>query len=116
MLVCGALLHSTDKLKSTIQLLHDNTDEWNIGQDTIDLRMSRKTFARVQKYVPECSVLIDNVEDHVREAEAQMFPARLQEEESWAQSVLESVLKTKVCACVCVCVCVYARLKSSHSQ
>ena len=84
--------------------------------------MSRRTFARVQQYVPECRVLIDNVEEHVQQAEAQMFPARLQEEEVWAQSVLESVLNTKViCSCfavehesgvfvfvcVCVCVCVY---------
>ena len=58
--------------------------------------MPRQTFARVQKYVPECHVLIDNVEEHIHQAEAQMFPARLQEEEVWAQSVLEDVLKTKV--------------------
>ena len=92
-----ALPHrSTDKLKGTIQLLHDSTDEWNVGEDTVDLRMPRKTFARVQKYVPECQVLIENVEEHIRKAEAQMFPARLQEEEAWAKMVLENVLKTKV--------------------
>ena len=94
---------STDKLKGTIQLLKQNTDLWHVGQDTVDLRMSRRTFARVQQYVPECRVLIDNVEEHVQQAEAQMFPARLQEEEVWAQSVLESVLNTKViCSCFAV--------------
>ena len=65
--------------------------------------MSRKMFARVQGYVPECSIHIDNVEEHIKEAEAQMFPARLQEEEVWAQSVLESVLNTKVGVSYCCC-------------
>ena len=87
---------STDKLKGTIQLLQQNTDLWHVGQDTVDLRMARRTFARVQQYIPECRVLIDNVEEHIQQAEAEMFPARLQEEEVWAQSVLESVLNTKV--------------------
>jgi hypothetical protein len=57
--------------------------------------LPRETFARVQKYVPECRVLIADVEAYVQEAEAQMFPARIQEEEAWAKSVLENVLKTK---------------------
>jgi murein tripeptide amidase MpaA len=82
-------------------LLQQNTDLWHVGQDTVDLRMSRRTFARVQQYVPECRVLIDNVEEHVQQAEAQMFPARLQEEEAWAQSVLESVLNTKASLAEC---------------
>lgn len=84
-----------DKFKATVQLLQQNTDEWHVGDQSIDLRMSRRMFAGAQKYVPECHVLIDNVEAHVRAAEAQMFPAKIQEEELWAHAVLEDVLKTK---------------------
>ena len=89
-------LYSMDKWKGTVQLLQQNTDEWNIGDQTIDLRMSRRTFAAVQKYVPECYVLIEDVESHVQRAEARMFRARVQEQEIWAHTVLENVLKTKV--------------------
>lgn len=77
-------------------MLQEHTDEWHIGEQSIDLRMSRRTFAAVQKYVPECHILIEDVEAHVQMAEARMFPARVQEEELWAQSVLEDLLKTKV--------------------
>ena len=94
--VCVHVLYSMDKWKGTVQLLQQNTDEWNIGDQTIDLRMSRRTFAAVQKYVPECYVLIEDVESHVQRAEARMFPARVQEQEIWAHTVLENVLKTKV--------------------
>ena len=87
---------STDKLKGTIQLLQQNTDTWHVGEQTIDLRMTRRSFAAVQKYVPECHILINDVESHMRMAEEQMFPARLQKEESWAHAVLQDVLKTKV--------------------
>ncbi|CAI8008907.1 hypothetical protein GBAR_LOCUS6056 [Geodia barretti] len=95
------VVRCTDKLKGTIQLLQQNTDLWHVGQDTVDLRMARRTFARVQQYIPECRVLIDNVEEHIQQAEAEMFPARLQEEEVWAQSVLESVLNTKASLAEC---------------
>lgn len=77
-------------------MLQQHTDEWHVGEQSIDLRMSRRVFAAVQKYVPECHVLIADVEAHVQMAEAQMFPARVQEEEQWAQAVLEDLLKTKV--------------------
>lgn len=85
-----------DKQKGTIQLLQQHTDVWHIGQATIDLRMTRKMFTKIQKFIPECYVVIEDVEAYVQAAEAQMFPARVQEQEVWAQSVLESVLKTKV--------------------
>ena len=89
-------IYSMDKQKGTVQLLQQHTDLWHIGQTTVDLRMTRRMFAKVQKYVPECYVLIEDVEAYVQMAESQMFPARVQEQEVWAQSVLESVLKTKV--------------------
>ena len=88
-----------DKRKASVKLLQKNTDLWHVGEQSIDLRMSRRTFAAVQNYVPECYVLIENVEAHVQMAEAQMFPAKMQEEETWAQQVLQDVLKTKV-SCV----------------
>ena len=90
------LFYSSDKRKGTIQLLQQNTDEWHVGEDTIDLRMPRAIFIAVQEYVPECHIIIEDVEAHVQMAESQMFPARIQEEELWAQKVLESILKTKV--------------------
>lgn len=89
------VVRCTDKLKGTIQLLQQNTDTWHVGEQTIDLRMTRRSFAAVQKYVPECHILINDVESHMRMAEEQMFPARLQKEESWAHAVLQDVLKTK---------------------
>ena len=76
--------------------MQENADVWNVREQSIDLRLGRSTFAAVQKYVPECHVLIQNVEAHVQMAEAQMFPAKLQEEEMWSQEVLNNVLKTKV--------------------
>lgn len=90
------LIHSADKRKGTVQLLQQNTDKWHVGEQSIDLRMPRETFAAIQKFVPECYVLIEDVEAHVQTAEAQMFPARVQEEEAWAKTVLEDLLKTKV--------------------
>lgn len=77
-------------------MLQQHSDEWHIGEQSIDLRMSQRTYAAVQKYVPECHLLIADVEAHVQMAEARMFPARVQEEEQWAQAVLEDLLKTKV--------------------
>ena len=89
-------VNSMDKRKATVQLLSENSDKWHVGEQSIDLRMSRRTFAAVQKYVPECFVLVQNVEAHVQMAEAQMFPVRRHQEEAWAQEVLGNVLKTKV--------------------
>ena len=79
-------VNSMDKRKATVQLLSENSDKWHVGEQSIDLRMSRRTFAAVQKYVPECFVLIQNVEAHVQMAEAQMFPVRRQQKEAWAQN------------------------------
>lgn len=89
------VVRCADKRKGTVQLLQQNTDKWHVGEQSIDLRMPRETFAAIQKFVPECYVLIEDVEAHVQTAETQMFPARVQEEEAWAKTVLEDLLKTK---------------------
>ena len=85
-----------NKWKSTIQLLSKNSDQWHVGENSIDLRMSQKIFATVQHFVPECSVVVQDLEAHVQAAEAQMFPRRRVEEEAWAQEVLGNILKSKV--------------------
>ncbi len=50
----------------------------------------------MKSYFPECWVVIRNVEEHVRLAEAAMFPARKDQEESWVQEVMEEVEPGKV--------------------
>lgn len=56
------------------------------------MRISRKAFARVQSYFPECTVIIDDVEAHVQVAEARMFPQQKVEQEAWLQEVVRAVL------------------------
>ena len=55
----------------------------------MDLRIRRKTFAHVQKYFPHCQV---DLEDAVQTAEAQMFPKKAKEQDSWMKTVIQSVL------------------------
>ena len=56
------------------------------------MRVSRKTFARVQEYFPECTVIIEDLEAHVQAAEALMFPQKKAEQEAWLQAVVQAVM------------------------
>ena len=58
----------------------------------MDLRIARKTFARVQSYFPHCNVIVQDLEATVQEAEAQMFPKRTREQDAWMKTVIQSVL------------------------
>ncbi len=56
------------------------------------MRIARKTFARVQEYFPECSIMVEDLEAHVQAAEARMFPQKKAEQEAWLQAVVQSVI------------------------
>lgn len=52
-----------------------NIDIWQVAADgTVDMRMDRRTSKVVLRYLPNlCTVLVDNVETHVRKAEEDML-------------------------------------------
>lgn len=81
-----------DKNKVTVQVLRDHTDVWHIGKESIDMRVSRNAFARVQTYFPECTVIIEDLEAHVQAAETMMFPQKKAEQEAWLQEVVKALL------------------------
>lgn len=83
---------SPDKNKATVQILRDHSDVWHTGKESIDVRIARKTFARVQEYFPECSIMVEDLEAHVQAAEARMFPQKKAEQEAWLQAVVQSVI------------------------
>ena len=83
---------SPDKNKGTVKVLQAHSDIWKLGKESIDLRVNRQKFARVQNYFPECSVIVENLESYMQEAEAQMFPANQAEEQAWVQSVIEETI------------------------
>lgn len=84
--------HSPDKNKVTVQVLRDHSDVWHIGKESIDMRVSRKAFVRVQTYFSECTVIIEDLEAHVQAAEAMMFPQKKAEQEAWLQAVVQAVM------------------------
>lgn len=52
-------------------------DIWRVGAEgTVDMRMSRSIAAVVLHYIPECYLLIDNVEAHVQGAEQQLVTSQ----------------------------------------
>ena len=55
------------------------------------MRLKKSTFARVQTYFPECYVIVEDLEAHVKAAEAQMFPARKTEQDAWLQTVVQAL-------------------------
>ena len=61
-------LSSPDRRKATVQVLMAHSDVWNLGKDNVDLRIKADSFARVQRFFPECSVVVANLEAHVQEA------------------------------------------------
>ena len=67
---------SPDRRKATIQVLMAHSDVWNLGKDSVDLRMKAKSFSQVQHFFPECFVIVANLEAHVQEAENLMFSTR----------------------------------------
>lgn len=75
-----------------MQILAAHTDVWHAGQETIDLRMDKRLFARVQKYFPDCHIVVANVEEFVQRAEAQMFPQKMAEEQVWEDEVLAQTI------------------------
>ena len=84
--------HSPDKNKPTVKVLRAHADVWRTGKEDVDVRVNKKTFARVQNYFPECTVLVANVEEYMQEAEAQMFPEAMAEEQAWVQEVMKETL------------------------
>ncbi len=88
--------HSPDRKKATIQVLQAHSDIWHVGKDTIDLRLNKRVFARVQKFFPECRVIVANVESFVQQAEMQMFPVRMADEQAWVEEVMAETMP-KVC-------------------
>lgn len=72
-------------------MLRDHSDVWHVGKESIDMRISRKAFARVQGYFPECAVIVEDLEAHVQAAEARMFPQKKAEQEAWLQAVVQAI-------------------------
>ena len=66
-----------------------HADVWNLGKDNVDLRIKASAFSRVQRYFPECTVLVSNLEAHVQEAEMLMFPMKKADEEAWMAAVAQ---------------------------
>ena len=66
-----------------------HADVWNLGKDSVDLRIKASAFSRVQRYFPECTVLVSNLEAHVQEAEMLMFPMKKADEEAWMTAVAQ---------------------------
>ena len=87
---------SPDRTKESVRILEKYSDVWNREGESIDLRVKAQTFYSLRRFFPECSVVINNLEDHVQMAEATMFPAKKAEEEAWIQDVLDEVLPSKV--------------------
>lgn len=73
-------------------MLQEHSDVWHVGKESVDMRISRKAFAHVQSYFPECTVMIDDLEAHVQAAEANMFPQKKAEQEAWLQTVVRAIL------------------------
>ena len=73
------------------QLLgHDYIDVWRMGADgTVDLRMHTDLFVQISPTVPECSVLVENLEAFVREAETHMV--KTESEASWFEEYVSSL-------------------------
>ena len=66
-----------------------HSDVWKLGKDSVDLRIKASAFSRVQRFFPECNVVVSDLEAHVQEAEALMFPMRKADEEAWMAAVAQ---------------------------
>ena len=83
---------SPDKNKPSVQVLQAHADIWKLGKESIDLRVNKNMFARVQSYFPECTTIVANLESYMQEAEAQMFPANKDDEQAWIESVIQETI------------------------
>lgn len=79
-------------------MLRDHSDVWHVGKESIDMRVRKSVFARVQRYFPECVVQVSDLEAHMQEAEKAMFPRKKAEQEAWEKAVVQAMLP-KVCVC-----------------
>ena len=66
-----------------------HSDVWNLGKDSVDLRIKASAFSRVQNYFPECSVIVSDLEAHVQDAENLMFPMKKADQEAWMKAVVQ---------------------------
>jgi len=85
-------IFSPDRSKTTVQVLIKHADVLHLGQESVDLRLNKETFTSVQRYFPECEVIVDNFEAYMQEAERQMFPQQRTEEEAWMQAVVQEMV------------------------
>ena len=84
--------HSPDKNKPTVRILQGHSDVWHIGKESVDMRLKKPVFVRVQKYFPECSIIVEDLEATVQEAEEKMFPRKKDDQDAWMKTVVQSVL------------------------
>ena len=64
-------------------------DIWKIdAEGSVDLRMSRDLYTSLSKKIPDCHLLVDNVEDLVQEAEQAMFSPKAN---IWEELLTEEV-------------------------
>ena len=56
------------------------------------MRLKYHAFLRVQKYFPECSILVEDLEASVQAAEEKMLPRKKEEQDAWMRTVVQSVL------------------------
>ena len=87
------VFHSPDRTKATVQVLMKHSDVLHMGQENVDLRIKRHNYMSVQRYFPECDVVIKDFEAHMQEAEAEMFPQQREDEEVWMQAVIDQVVR-----------------------
>lgn len=93
------LVRCPDRNKATVQVLMAHSDVWNLGKDNVDLRIKSSAFARVQRFFPECNVIVSNLEAHVQEAESLMFPMRKADEQAWMAAVAQEAFPKDLAKC-----------------
>ncbi|KAL5478077.1 hypothetical protein EMCRGX_G024955 [Ephydatia muelleri] len=82
------LLRCPDRTKSTVNVLRKHADVFHVGADqSIDLRLSGKSFEAVERYFPECKVVIEDLEEHVRASEERMVSSK-EKLRAWAKQVM----------------------------
>ena len=86
------VLRCPDRTKSTVNVLRKHADVFHVGADqSIDLRLSQKSFESVERYFPECKVVIEDLEEHVRTSEERMVSSK-EKLRAWAQQVMEEMV------------------------
>lgn len=74
LLFCSEFVESSCSRDLLWDLLEfDSVDPWGVdGGGRVHVRLSAQLWSNVQRSLPECSVVIANVENYVMEAEKQM--------------------------------------------